>query len=294
MLGALGKIWTQINSSSTSSKKTTVNITELLYTEKTHTYITKQMQYQEQLLITLCDRNPVGEHLRDQSVQELSGNSLLCVSVKTEPPRWLHSWQWLSYMICLYLQETSLFLERVKPQESKSVPSPWLAHSFKQQKAVTLAVCSVPLVQKWGGHFGHLRQNQHYVMWIPASSVKAFLWVLFGFSLGQEYRQIEDHKTQPSTWRNFYWRGLSGARFGSGKGERGNKVQWGRERELLQVWLIISVCVCVGKPFSHLAGFYPEQPTRIHMNACFCKHVSRQTHKHMLSSGCTVMPHWSL
>lgn len=38
----------------------------------------------------------------------------------------------------------------------------------------------------------------------------------------------------------------------------------------------------------------PEPPPCIHMNACFCKHVSQQTHKHTLSSACTAMPHWTL
>lgn len=104
-------------------------------------------------------------------LEHLSPSSLYSTSAE---PKWLHSWQLMSYMICLYLQETGLFLVRGSSLKGPNQrPLPASTTPLKQQIAVTLAVCSGPLAHKRGGHFGDLRWNRHYVAWTSASWEKS-------------------------------------------------------------------------------------------------------------------------
>lgn len=148
------------------------------------------------------------------------------------------------------------------------------------QIAVTLAVCSGPLAQKRGGHFGYFRQNQLRIAWTSASGDIFVRVILVCVSTtGLECREKRASQVL----------GIDPGRLWVTRDEfrqmRGKRVQQRRETDLT-AGLIDSLCG--RRPFSQLADPYLSRDTS---HTHLLTHASAQINKQMISPECKMAPH---
>lgn len=200
--------------------------------------------------------------------QELSARFFILLQQKQSAKNSQHNWQMSSMM--------SYSGERVKPRH----PLPASTTPLMQQIAVTLAVCSGPLAQKRGGHFGYVRWNQHYIAWTSAKRGKSASFECCLPTVRLKCRKTEHHKAQQLTQCRVCWTvrfGQMGGRKWSAAKER----KWSNCRlDWFAVW---------EKLFSQLAGSYLYRNiTHTRVQTCAKTHANAQIDKQRISPTCRM------